>query len=95
MKEKQRLRVFETRVLEKIVGTKRGRLHNEELQDSYSTPNYLGDQIKKNETGGQERGDRVLVEKPKENKPLGRPKRRWEDNIKRDLKEIGWGHELD
>jgi hypothetical protein len=43
---------------------------------------------------GQERGgDRVLVGKPKGNKPLGRPKRRWEDNIKRDLKELGGGHE--
>jgi len=36
-----------------------------------------------------------LVGKPKENKPLGRLKRPWEDNIKRDLKEIGWGHGLD
>ena len=45
--------------------------------------------------GGGRRGkNRVLVEKPRENKPLGRSKRRWEDNIKRDLKEIGWGHGL-
>jgi hypothetical protein len=51
MKEKQRLRVFETRFLEKIVGTKTRRLHNEEPRESNSTPNYLGDQIKKNETG--------------------------------------------
>jgi hypothetical protein len=31
------------------------------------------------------------VGKPEENRPLGRPRRRWEDNIKKDLREIGWG----
>jgi hypothetical protein len=31
------------------------------------------------------------VGKPEEKKPLGRPRRRWEDNIKMDLREIGWG----
>ena len=33
--------------------------------------------------------------KPEEKKPLGRPRRRWEDNIKMDIQEVGWGHELD
>jgi len=33
----------------------------------------------------------VLVEKPKEKRPLGRPRRRWEDNIKMDLQEVGSG----
>jgi hypothetical protein len=33
---------------------------------------------------------RVLVGKPEEERPLGRPRRRWEDNVKRDLREIGW-----
>jgi hypothetical protein len=33
---------------------------------------------------------RVLVGKPERKRPLGRPKRRWEDNIKMDLREIGW-----
>jgi hypothetical protein len=33
---------------------------------------------------------RVLVEKPVGRRPLGRPKRRWEDNIKMDLQEVGW-----
>jgi hypothetical protein len=54
-------------------------------------PNYFGDQIKKNEPGGVEWG--TGEEKAGilwENKPLGRPTRRWEDNIKRILKEIGW-----
>jgi len=32
---------------------------------------------------------RVLVEKPKRNRPLGKPRRRWEDNIKMDLQEVG------
>jgi len=34
---------------------------------------------------------RVLVEKPEGNRPLGRPRRRWEDNIKMDLQEVGCG----
>jgi hypothetical protein len=34
---------------------------------------------------------RLLVEKPVGKKPLGRPKRRWVDNIKRDLVKVGWG----
>jgi hypothetical protein len=34
---------------------------------------------------------RMLVGKPEGNKPLGRPRRRWEDNIRMDLREIGWG----
>jgi hypothetical protein len=33
----------------------------------------------------------VLVGKLEEKRPLGRPRRRWEDGIKMDLKEIGWG----
>jgi hypothetical protein len=33
---------------------------------------------------------RILVGKPEENKPLGRPSRRWEDNIRIDIREVGW-----
>jgi hypothetical protein len=33
---------------------------------------------------------RILVGKPEEKRPLGRPRRRWVDNIKMDLREIGW-----
>jgi hypothetical protein len=41
---------------------------------------------------GEERGVyRVLVEKPEEKKPMGRPRRRWEDNLKMDLQEVGCG----
>jgi len=42
--------------------------------------------------GGEARGVyRVLVGKPEEKRPLGRPRRRWEDNIKMDLKNVGFG----
>jgi hypothetical protein len=34
---------------------------------------------------------RILVGKPEGKRPLGRPRRRWENNIKMDLREIGWG----
>jgi hypothetical protein len=41
---------------------------------------------------GEERGvHRVLVGKPEGKRPLGRPRRRWEDNIKMDLEEVGGG----
>ena len=41
---------------------------------------------------GEDRGvQRVLVGNPEGKSPLGRPKRRWEDNIKMDLQEGGWG----
>ena len=54
------------------------KLHNEELNDLYCSPNIVGVY-------------RVLVGKPKGKKPLGRPRRRWEDNIKMDLQEVGCG----
>jgi hypothetical protein len=34
---------------------------------------------------------RILVGKPERRRPLGRPRRRWEDNIKMDLQQVGWG----
>jgi hypothetical protein len=41
---------------------------------------------------GEERGVyRVLVGKPEGKRPLGRPRRRWEDNIRMDLQEVGYG----
>ena len=43
---------------------------------------------------GQGRGvHRVLVGRPEGKRPLGRPRRRWEDNITMDLQEVGWGCE--
>jgi hypothetical protein len=64
------------------------------------TPHTIlcGDKIKKNEMGGTCRtyGDRrgvcrVLVVKPDGKRPLGRTRGRWEDNIKKDLQEVGCG----
>ena len=41
---------------------------------------------------GERRGAyRVLVGKPQRKRPLGRPRYRWEDNIKMDIQELGWG----
>jgi hypothetical protein len=41
---------------------------------------------------GERRGAyRALVGKPEGRRPLGRPRRRWEDNIKMNLREVGWG----
>jgi hypothetical protein len=58
LREECRLRVFENRVLRRIVGPKRdevtgewGKLHNEELSDLYSSPNIVWMQIEKNEMG--------------------------------------------
>ena len=104
--EECRLRVFEYRVLSRIFGPKRGvvtrewrRLHNEELNDLCSSPNII--QVIKSRRmkwvghvarmGGRRGAYRVLVGKPEGKRPLGRPRYRWEDNIKMDLQELGWG----
>jgi hypothetical protein len=58
---------------------------------------YSGYKIEKNEVGGacrtfgrEENCDRFLVGKPEEKRQLGRTRRKWEDNIKMDLQEVGW-----
>jgi hypothetical protein len=106
LREKHRLRVFENRVLRGIFGPRRDgvtgewrRLHNEELNDLYSSPNIIrvikprrmrwtGHVARMGEGSG---AYRVLVGRPGGRRPLGRPRRRWEDNIKMDLQEVGWG----
>jgi hypothetical protein len=40
--------------------------------------------------GAKRNACRILLGKPEGNRPLGRPRRRWEDNVKIDLREIGW-----
>jgi hypothetical protein len=45
--------------------------------------------------GGKRCAYRILVERREGRRPLGRPRRRWEDNIKMDLQDVGRGHELD
>jgi len=76
------------------------RLHNEELNDLYSSPNIVR-VIKSRRMRwagnvariGEERGVyRVLVGKPEGRKSLGRPRRRWVDNIRIDFQEVGCGY---
>jgi len=107
LREERKLKVFENMVLRRIFGPRRDevtgewrRLHNEELNGLYSSPNIVR-AIKSGRirwTGhvarmGEERGVyRVLMEKPEGKRPLGRPRRRWVDNIKIDLQEVGCGY---
>ena len=75
------------------------KLHNEELSDLYSLPNivWVVKSRRMRWAGhvarmGQGRGGyRVLMGKPERKKPMGRPRRRWEDNIEMDLEEVGGG----
>jgi hypothetical protein len=98
--------MFENRVLRRIFGPKRDevtrewrKLHNEELHNLYSSPDIIR-QVKSRRmrwTGhvARMREERqvykVLVGKPEAKRPLGRPRRRWEDGIRMDLREIGLG----
>jgi hypothetical protein len=93
-------------VLRRVFGPKRDevtgewrKLHNEELKDLYSLFNIV--RVVKSRRMrwaghvarmGEDRGVyRVLVRKPEKRRPLGRPRRRWEDNIKMDLQKVGGG----
>jgi hypothetical protein len=104
LREERRLRVFENMVLRRIFGPKRDevtgewekKLHNEELHDLHSSPTIV--RVIKSRRMRWEgacsldwecRGVyRVLVGKPEGKGPLGRPRCRWEDNIKM---EVGCG----
>jgi hypothetical protein len=103
LREDHRLRVFENRGLRRIFGPKREedgswrKLHNDELHSLYSSLNIVR-VIKSRRMRcaghvarmGEGRGVyRILVGRPEGKRPLGRPRRRWEDNIKMDLGEIG------
>jgi hypothetical protein len=106
LREEQRLRVFENRVLRRVCGPKRDevtgewrRLHNKELTDLYSSPNIIR-VIKSRRMRWVGRvarmvekrcAYRILVGRPEGRRPLGRPRHGWEDNIKMDLPEMGWG----
>jgi hypothetical protein len=106
LREERRLRVFESRVLRKIFKPKRDevmgewrKLHNEELRDLYSSPSII--RIMKSRRrrwaghvarmGEKRNAYRLLVGKPVGQRPLGRPRRRWVDNIRMELGEVGWG----
>ena len=102
MREERKLGVFENMVLRRIFGPRSDevtgdwrRLRNEELNDLYCSPNIVR-VIKSRrmklaghvERIGEETGVyRVLVGKPEGKRPLGRPRRRWVNNIRIDL----WG----
>jgi hypothetical protein len=96
--------VFENSVSRRIFGPKRDgvargwrKLHNEELHNLYSSPSIIRT-IKPRRMrwaghvarmGEKRNVCRILVRKPEGKRPLGRPRRRWIDNIKMDLLEIG------
>jgi len=98
--------VCENRALRRIFGPKRDevigewrKLHNEELNDLYCSPDIVR-LIKSRRMrwvghvarmGERRSVYRVLVGKPERKRPLGRPRSRWEDNIKVDLQEMGCG----
>jgi hypothetical protein len=93
-------------VLRRICGPKRDevtvgwrKLHNEELHGLYSLPSivrvikarrmrWVGHVARMGEVRG---AYKILVGRPEGRRPLGRPRSRWEDNIKMDLREIGFG----
>jgi hypothetical protein len=104
--EEHRLRVFENRMLRRIFGPTRDeataewrKLHNGELHNMYSSP----DIIRQNKSrrmrwaghvarmGKGRNLYKVLVIKPGGKSPLERPRRRWEDGIRMDVREIGRG----
>jgi hypothetical protein len=106
LREEHELRVFENRVLGRILGPERNevpgrwrKLHDEELCDFHSSPNIII--IMKSRrmrwTGHVARMEEkknaymLLVGKPEGKRPLGRPRRRCLDNIRMDLLELGWG----
>jgi len=106
LREEHRLRVFENGVLRRIFGTKRDevtgewtKLHNEELNDLYSSPNivrviksrrmkYAGHAARMSERRGVYR---VLVGKPDGKRPFGRPRLRWDENIMMDIQKVRCG----
>jgi len=107
LQEERKLRVFESMVLRRIFGPRRDEvtgewriLHNEELNDLYCSPNIVR-VIKSRRMRwaghvarmGEERGMyRVLVGKLEGRRPMGRPRRRWVDNIRMHLQEVGYGY---
>jgi hypothetical protein len=100
LKEQHRRRVLENKVQRRIFGLKKEevvgdwrKLHNEKLHNLYSSPSIIriiksrrmrwkGMQHK---WGDKRNAYRILMGKPEENRPLGRPTREWRNNIEMDL----------
>ena len=104
LREDHRLRVFENKVLRKIFGVKRDeitgewrKLNNAKILALYSLPNKIRNlKSRRLRWAGHvarmkkfRNSYRVLMGKPEGMRPLGRPRRRWEDNVKMDLREVG------
>jgi len=102
--EERTLSICENRMLRRIFGSRSDevtgewrKLHNEEFNDLYCSPNIVRViKSRRMKWAGhvaclEERGGvyRLLVGKPEGKKPLGRPRRRWEDNIKMNLQKVG------
>jgi hypothetical protein len=96
--EEHRLRVFKNKLLTRIFGTKREEgwreLRNKELHNLYSSSyRTIKSRRMKDEhaepIGETRNACRVLERNPEGKRPLGRPRRRWEDNVKKYFKEIG------
>ena len=106
-REERKLRVFENMVLRRIFGPRTDevtgewrRLHKEELNDLYCSPNIVRVIILRRmrwaghvaRMGEEREVYRVLVVKPEGKRPLGIPRLRWVDNIRMDLQEVGCGY---
>ncbi|KAJ4427976.1 hypothetical protein ANN_23989 [Periplaneta americana] len=105
LREEHKLKVFENKVLRKIFWAKRDevtgewrKLHNTELHALYSSPDIIRN-IKSRSLrwagyvscmGESRNAYRMLVGRLRRKRPLGRPRSRWEDNIKMDLREVGY-----
>ncbi|PNF43455.1 hypothetical protein B7P43_G11492 [Cryptotermes secundus] len=97
--KKIKIRIYKTTILPVVLyGCETRKLHNEELHNLYISPS-ISRMIKSRRMrwagyvarmGERQNAHRILMGKPKREKPLGRPRRRWVDNIKMDLREIGW-----
>jgi hypothetical protein len=106
LREEHRLRVFENRVLRRIFRPKEDevtgelrKLYKEELHDLYSSPSIIRIIKTRGVTweghvarmGEKRNAYRLLMGKPGGRRPLERPRRRWLDNIRMELVEVGWG----
>jgi hypothetical protein len=106
LRKECRLRVFENRMMRRIFGPKKDevtgqwrKLHSGELHCLYSSPDIIRQINSRRMRGvghaacmGEERKcTRFWWGKPEGKRPLERPRHRWEDGIRVDLREIGWG----